>query len=125
MTKIGAIVGSVIGLFASLAIVVFMILSIAGVFPFTSNTINHYQVRFIANDKILFSQIYQRGEKIEANVTVPSKPNDKYGHDYVFLGWDTNGDSIVNPVPTRAYSTFDAVAIYRATSIPTDYEVNG
>ena len=113
-TKVGAIIGSWLALIAMLATITFLILSMVGVFQLDNGSVNHYRVRFIANDEVLSNEVYQRGDKIETDFTVPGKPDDEYGLDYTFVGWDTNGDKIANIVPTRAYRTFDAVAIYRA-----------
>jgi len=123
-TKVGAILASILALLLSVAVIVFLILGMCGVFGLDSPTANQYRVTFVANNMVLSDHTYLRGEDIITDdIVVPSKPDDEYGLDYYFVGWDTNGNNIPNPVPTKAYSNINAVAIYRASSYPEVSEI--
>jgi len=116
-TKIGAIVGSLLGLLSSVAVITFLVLGLCGVFPLDNEEVNKYHIVFVANEKVLSDEYYNRGELINTDFRVPSKPDDDKATDYHFIGWDTNGDNLVNVVPVRAYRTFTAVAIYKGTIV--------
>ena len=116
-TKIGAIIGSIAALLSSLAVIVFLILGLCGIFELDSDRANTYHVVFVANEQVLFDEYIVKGNKVETNFTVPGKPDDAEGINYKFVGWDTNGDNIVNPVPIRVYYSFTAVAIYSGTRV--------
>ena len=116
-TKIGAVLGSIIALLSSVAVIVFLILGLCGVFELDSDRANRYRVTFVANEQVLFDEYIEKGTKLDVNFTVPGKPDDEEAINYKFVGWDTNGDNIVNPVPIRVYYTFTAVAIYSGTRV--------
>ena len=114
-TKVGAIIASITALLTSLAVIVFLILGLCEVFPLDSDKANEYHIVFIADDHVLYDHYLVKGTKIEMDFAVPGKPDDEKATDYRFIGWDTNNDNIVNPIPSRAYGTFTAVAVYSGT----------
>lgn len=117
-TKVGAIVACITALVSSLAVVVFLILGLIGVFPLDSDTPNVYRVQFVANGHVLSDHEYVKGERINTDFIVPSKPDDEKGIDYEFIGWDYTGEGFPDIIPTRAYIGFSANALYRPRSIP-------
>ena len=116
-TKIGAIVGSILGLVTSVSVITFLILGLCGVFGLNDDEVKKYHIVFIANDKVLEDEYYAKGQPINTDFTVPSKPDDDLATDYKFVGWDTDGDNLINLIPMRAYKTFTAVALYRGNAI--------
>ena len=116
-TKIGAIIGSIMALLSSLAVIVFLILGLCGVFGLDDDKANTYHVVFVADEKVLYDEYLVKGTKLDVKIYVPRKPNDDEYKNYKFIGWDTNGDYIVNPLPSRVYYSFTAVAIYAGTRI--------
>ena len=119
-TKVGAIIASITALLSSVAVIVFLILGLCGVFTLDSPSANKYHITFIANEQVLLDEYITKGELIPTDFTVPGKPDDKKTVNYKFIGWDTNGDNIANPIPTRAYRTFTAVALY--VGVPRDFD---
>ena len=76
----------------------------------------HYCINFWTEDRWLSgSDHYTRGEKIQVPGT-PSHEADEY-FEYIFRGWDINGDNNPDIVPSRAFFDFDGVAVYQKKQI--------
>lgn len=104
-TRISAIIASVLVIVPCLAVAVFGILDVAGVFPLLSSP-RSYRVTFTSKEVVVFQQYYLRGEPLDVDIT----PTNYKG---TFKGWDINGDKIPDLLPSRVYMTIDAIAIWK------------
>ena len=74
-----------------------------------------YWVQFQSEDRLLLDMNYQRGDKINKPAN-PMHSEDEY-FKYTFRGWDISGDNSPDIVPTRAYYSFLAKAVFQKTQI--------
>ena len=99
-----------------LAIAAFGILDLTGVSPFLGEGYRTYTYQFVDVDEqgqtiTLFQDSKKRGEKWTEYTTKPTK------EDHTFLGWDIDGNNIVDTIPERAYFSFTAKAVYLRNNI--------
>ena len=109
------VLGAVLMLLTTLTFIAFLVLDLIGINPMMSDGPRHYTVEFRSEDKVVFMQSYRRGE----NITVPDDPKHSESEYYVykFKGWDTNGDTIPDIIPKRAYAPLKARALYTEKQI--------
>lgn len=86
------------------AIAIFGILDLAGLFPFLSENPNHYSIIYYDDGgNILFQDTKPRGEKFEKyQGGTPTKKG------YEFLGWDIDNNTTPDIIPERAYQNIYA-----------------
>ena len=104
------IVGASLGLLASTTFTVIMGLDVAGANTFITDELRTYTATFKSGDTIISETKYYRGELVETPET-PEHEMDGEGS-YLFIGWDTTGDGIVDFVPPRIYYNFTANACF-------------
>ena len=104
MTKISAILASIVMFIPCLAIAVFGILDIAGVMPLLGEA-RFYNVTFKSDETVLTSLKIKRGEVLKYS----NRP-EKEG--YNFMGWDIDGNKIPDVLPRRVYGDINAVAVW-------------
>ena len=79
------------------------------------NETNEVEYRFLNDDgsSILSGKVEKGG-----NITPPANPekSQTQAATYVFAGWDTNGDGLVDELPTTITADFTAIAVYAATA---------
>ena len=78
-----------------------------------TDDVREYTASFSSEGSIISKTTYKRGELLE----VPENPTHEIDgeNNYFFIGWDTNKNGIPDVVPTRAYYSFDAEAVYFRT----------
>lgn len=78
-----------------------------------TNELREYTARFVSEGSIISEQTYRRGEEVEQ----PEAPSHEIDgeNNYLFIGWDTNGDNLIDFVPPRIYYSFTANAVYMNT----------
>ena len=113
--KAFGVLGAVLMLVTTLIFVSFLVLDLIGINPMISNGPRHYIVEFKNEEEVVFSQSYRRGERI----TIPDDPKHSESEYYIykFKGWDTNGDTIPDIIPRRAYAPLKARALYTQKQI--------
>lgn len=75
----------------------------------------NYWVQFQSEDRLLLDMNYRRGEVID----IPGNPThseDEY-FKYTFRGWDISGDNTPDLIPSRAYYSFLAVAVFQKIQV--------
>ena len=98
------------------ALVTFLVLDIAEVNPFIMDGPRVYTVQFKSEEQTISYGKYQRGTEISK----PSDPTHSVDEEYsyTFVGWDLTGDGIADIVPTHAYYSFLANAVYSKKALP-------
>lgn len=74
-----------------------------------------YWIQFESEGQIKFDNHYRRGEKINKPAD-PTHSSDEY-YSYIFRGWDISGDNNPDIIPSHAYYSFLAVAVYQRRQI--------
>jgi len=95
---------------AALSLATFLILDIAEINPFIMDGPRIYWVQFESENKIISDVKYKRGERVKKPENPVHSEDDKY--EYTFKGWDLSGDDKSDFVPTHAYYSFLAKAVY-------------
>lgn len=101
---------------ASVALMSLMVIDILG-FNLVENEegIRTYWVQFETEERVIMDTKYKRGEKLD----IPPNPmhsEDGY-YKYDFRGWDMSGDNVPDVLPTHAYYSFLAIAVWQKTQI--------
>lgn len=104
-TKGFAIAASILVMIPCLAVAVFGVLDIAGVFPLLDEP-RYYTVQFIVDEVIIEEKQVKRGEYVEYDYK-PSKP------EFEFKGWDYDGNKIPDRVKRRVYSDYYFRAVWK------------
>ena len=104
-TKGFAIAASILVMIPCLAIAVFGVLDIAGVFPLLSEP-RYYTVQFIVDEIVIEEQQIKRGEYLEYDFS-PTKD------EFEFKGWDSDGNKIPEIVKRRVYSNLYFRAVWK------------
>ena len=120
--RVFGIIGASLALASTLALATFLILDLAGVNELVSDDPRYYIAEFISEDEDVSYKVYTRGEKIEKPANPTHSPKENYI--YTFKGWDLNGDHISDAIPSKAYYSFKAVAIYSSKYIGKEPEKN-
>ena len=78
-----------------------------------TDDVREYTASFSSEGSIISKVTYKRGELLQ----VPENPTHEIDgeNNYFFIGWDTNKNGIPDVVPTRAYYSFEAEAVYFRT----------
>ena len=106
VTKGFAIAASILVMIPCLAVAVFGVLDIAGVFPLLDEP-RYYTVQFIVDEEIIEERHIKRGEYIEEYDFTPSKP------EFEFKGWDYDGNNIPDRIKRRVYSDYYFRAVWK------------
>ena len=103
-------------LLSCFALITMLIMDIAGLNLIENEDgPRNYWIQFQSEDRLLLDMNYRRGEVID----VPGNPThseDEYNK-YVFRGWDINGDHTPDFIPTRAYYSFLAIAVFQTIQV--------
>lgn len=75
----------------------------------------NYWVQFQSEERLLLDMNYRRGEVIDKPGN-PTHSEDEY-FKYTFRGWDISGDNNPDFIPSRAYYSFLAVAVFQKIQI--------
>lgn len=111
--KIFTIIGASLGVVASTAFTAVMTANMNGRKGFLTEELREYKATFISEDTILSEATYKRGEMIEQPETPTHEIDGE--RNYIFIGWDTNGDNLIDFVPPRIYYSFTARAVFLNT----------
>ena len=105
--KITTIFVSIFVFVPCLALMTFGVLYLAGVIDLTNDNARVYTVQFYDSETqhVYFQTTKTRGEKF----SYKEKP---YKAGYTFRGWDTNGDTFADIIPTRVYGDIYAKALW-------------
>lgn len=102
-------------LLASIVLIFTMVLNITGLNVFEIEGPRIYWIQFESEERIISDIKYKRGEAVEL------PPNPKHSEDeyfkYEFRGWDISGDNVPDIIPSHAYYSFLAEAVYQKTQI--------
>ena len=106
------IFGASIGMLSSSAFAVIMGVD-AAKGDFINDEVREYTASFSSEGTLISKMTYKRGEELQ----IPENPTHEIDGEsnYFFIGWDTNGNGIPDVVPSRAYYSFDAEAVYFRT----------
>ena len=74
-----------------------------------------YWIQFKTEERFLVDMRFERGKKIDIPGN-PSHSKDEY-FEYTFRGWDISGDNTPDFIPSRAYYSFLAVAVYQKRQV--------
>lgn len=86
----------------------------AGNEDFITDELREYEVKFSSEGSLISEATYKRGEEIVPPEGIPEHEIDGENN-YMFIGWDVLGTGIPTPVPTHAYFSFNAKAVYLKT----------
>lgn len=108
--KIFTIIGASLGVISGTAFTVMMNMNMNGRDGWLTNELREYTARFVSEGSVISEATYRRGEEVEQ----PEPPEHEIDGDnnYLFIGWDTNGDNIIDFVPPRIYYSFTAKAVF-------------
>ena len=108
--KVLTICGASLGILSATTFSTFMTLDAFGINPFITDDLRTYRATFKNNGAIISEATYQRGEMIEMPATPEHEVDGE--NNYLFIGWDTTGDGVLDVVPPRIYYSFTAEAVY-------------
>lgn len=111
--KITSIVATSILMVSVIAIPTFLILDTAGAVSITSGVNRQYTMTFTVDEKVYATKTLYRGAKIDySDIPEPVKYGSLLKY-YTFSGWDITGDGYADILPSRAYRSYTAVAVFR------------
>ena len=102
-------------LISCFALIITLVMDISGLNTLESEGPRNYWIQFQSEERFLVDMNYRRGEKIDKPAD-PTHSEDEY-FKYVFRGWDISGDNNPDFIPSRAYYSFLAVAVYQKIQI--------
>lgn len=102
-------------LLSCFALITVMIMDIAGFNLLEAEQPRMYWIQFQSEERILVDLNYRRGEKIDKPGD-PKHSKDEY-FEYTFRGWDISGDNSPDFIPSHAYYSFLAVAVFQKRQI--------
>lgn len=99
------------------AITTFLILDSTEVVSITSGVNRQYMMTFIVEDDVYATKVLYRGSPIDySDIKDPVKDGNFFTY-YTFSGWDLTGDGFVDILPSRAYKSYKAVAVFKEHKI--------
>ena len=107
--------GAFLAIVSSITLITMLSLNLMEVVPLEANGPREYWVQFVSEDRILFDKTYRRGEEI-SKPSNPTHSEDEY-YMYIFRGWDITDDNTPDIIPSHAYFSFLAVAVYQRRQI--------
>ena len=103
-------------LLSCFALIFFLLMDIIGLNILENeNGARRYWVQFQSEDRLLIDMNYRRGEKIDKPGNPTHSENEYYK--YTFRGWDISGDNTPDFIPSHAYYSFLAVAVFQKIQI--------
>lgn len=112
--KIVSIISSVLLILAVVSLPTLLILDSTGTLDLTSGVNRQYTITFKVDDEVFYTKTAFRGAPIDySDLKDPIKSGSLYKY-YTFIGWDLNGDGFSDSLPTRAYKSYVAVAIFES-----------
>lgn len=106
---------AVLMLLSSVALIAVLIMDLLGLNYLLLETPRTYWVQFENEGEIFFDRKYRRGETIDKPKN-PTHSEEEY-FSYTFRGWDINGDRTPDAIPSHAFYSFLAVAVYQKKQI--------
>lgn len=105
--KITTILVAVLISLTSIGLITFGVLHLAGVVDLTNDEARVYSIRFFdsESDTVYYETSMVRGEKLKYTFE-PSKSG------YTFRGWDLNGDTFKDIIPSHVYNNINARALW-------------
>ena len=103
------IVGATLGVVSSTAFIGFMTVDALNE-NFITDNVREYTATFINEGTVISNQTYKRGELLEQPLPPEHEMDGEYN--YMFIGWDTNGNGIPDFIPPAMYYSFKAEAVY-------------
>ena len=106
---------AVLMLLSSVSLIAVLIMDLLGFNYLLLETPRTYWVQFENEGEIFFDRKYRRGETIDKPKN-PTHSEEEY-FSYTFRGWDINGDRTPDAIPSHAFYSFLAVAVYQKRQI--------
>ena len=109
------IFGAILTLVSCVALIAFMVMDMLELNYFIADEPRYYWVQFESENEVILDAKYRRGETLKKPATPTHSPDEYFK--YTFRGWDTNGDGTPDLLPSKAYYSFLAVAVFQKKQI--------
>lgn len=110
-----SILVAVLTLVASFGLIGIMVVDIIGFNIVEIETPRVYWIQFESEERLISDVKYKRGEAVDIPPN-PKHSDDEY-YKYEFRGWDLSGDGVPDHIPTHAFYSFLAVAVYQRIQV--------
>lgn len=101
---------------ASLTVITTLTMNMLEIFPLESpDGPREYWIQFESEGRLLFDNHFKRGEKFNKPADPTHSPVE--GYSFTFRGWDISGDGNPDIIPSHAYYSFLAVAVFHRRSV--------